>query len=77
MDTWGEPGGMGGLFSTSAIVLEGILEPGELLYFPPGALHAAMSLDPAVMFAANGNSYYSTREFRKACRKAILRASEG
>eukprot|EP00747_Dinoflagellata_sp_TGD_P058154 gnl/TRDRNA2_/TRDRNA2_150991_c2_seq2.p1 gnl/TRDRNA2_/TRDRNA2_150991_c2~~gnl/TRDRNA2_/TRDRNA2_150991_c2_seq2.p1 ORF type:complete len:319 (-),score=56.49 gnl/TRDRNA2_/TRDRNA2_150991_c2_seq2:86-1042(-) len=65
-DTWG-PEGSGGLMDTNVQVFEGIAGPGDLLYIPPGALHAAESIDDVLMFATNDHSYASLMDMLRAC----------
>lgn len=75
-DTWGssEPPeghpGMGSLGHSEVKVWEGVLEPGEVLYIPSGALHAAKTLDHSLMFAMNDASHRALQELSQACKKA-------
>jgi len=48
-------------------VQEGILEPGDMLYIPPGAPHAAETLDDSLMFASNDGSFGSMDILKKLC----------
>eukprot|EP00747_Dinoflagellata_sp_TGD_P147277 gnl/TRDRNA2_/TRDRNA2_176794_c0_seq6.p1 gnl/TRDRNA2_/TRDRNA2_176794_c0~~gnl/TRDRNA2_/TRDRNA2_176794_c0_seq6.p1 ORF type:complete len:439 (-),score=40.50 gnl/TRDRNA2_/TRDRNA2_176794_c0_seq6:325-1497(-) len=66
-DTW-SPQGSGGLMDINVQVFEGVIEPGDLLYIPPGALHAAESLDDVLMFAANDHSFRSFDDLVRACK---------
>eukprot|EP00747_Dinoflagellata_sp_TGD_P147274 gnl/TRDRNA2_/TRDRNA2_176794_c0_seq3.p1 gnl/TRDRNA2_/TRDRNA2_176794_c0~~gnl/TRDRNA2_/TRDRNA2_176794_c0_seq3.p1 ORF type:complete len:461 (-),score=44.76 gnl/TRDRNA2_/TRDRNA2_176794_c0_seq3:325-1500(-) len=66
-DTW-SPQGSGGLMDINVSVFEGVVEPGDLLYIPPGALHAAESLDDVLMFAANDHSFRSFDDLDLACK---------
>uniref|UniRef100_A0A7S4MKJ7 JmjC domain-containing protein n=1 Tax=Odontella aurita TaxID=265563 RepID=A0A7S4MKJ7_9STRA len=48
-------------------VFEGTLQPGEILYIPPGAPHAAVTLDDSIMVASNDQSIQSLREIGLYC----------
>lgn len=52
---------------------EGVLGPGDLLYIPPGAPHAAETLDDSLMFASNDGSFKSMDLLRKVCRASRSR----
>lgn len=43
-------------------IYEGILEPGQLLYIPAGAPHAATTLDKSLMVASNDHSLKNLRD---------------
>ena len=49
-------------------VFEGTLAPGEMLYIPGGAPHAATTLDNSLMFASNDGTAMSMKLFKRACR---------
>ena len=55
------------------MVYEGVLSPGETLYIPPGAAHAAHALDDSLMIASNDHSVDSLDVAERACR--VARAS--
>jgi hypothetical protein len=50
------------LHSMDTVIYEGILVPGEVLYIPQGAPHAAATLDKSLMVASNDQSMQSLRE---------------
>ena len=49
-------------------VFEGILAPGEMLYIPGGAPHAAKTLENSLMFASNDGTTTSMKLLKRACR---------
>jgi hypothetical protein len=64
IDTW-NPSGK--LESLDVTIYEGILEPGEILYIPAGAPHAATTLDQSLMVASNDRTLQSFREAVSVC----------
>lgn len=66
-ETWSDKSSA--LVSMDITVYEGILEPGEILYIPPGAPHAAITLDQSLMVASNDQSIHSLREIDHYCNK--------
>eukprot|EP00814_Leptocylindrus_danicus_P003859 CAMPEP_0116011306 /NCGR_PEP_ID=MMETSP0321-20121206/4496_1 /TAXON_ID=163516 /ORGANISM="Leptocylindrus danicus var. danicus, Strain B650" /LENGTH=478 /DNA_ID=CAMNT_0003480527 /DNA_START=45 /DNA_END=1479 /DNA_ORIENTATION=+ len=66
-ETWSDQSSP--LLSMDISVYEGILEPGEILYIPPGAPHAAITLDQSLMVASNDQSIQSLREIDHYCDK--------
>ena len=65
-DTW-SPESM--LEDLDVTIYEGILEPGEILYIPAGAPHAAITLDQSLMVASNDRTIFSLREFIAFCER--------
>uniref|UniRef100_A0A7S2XUT3 JmjC domain-containing protein n=1 Tax=Attheya septentrionalis TaxID=420275 RepID=A0A7S2XUT3_9STRA len=55
------------LESLDVVIYEGILEPNEILYIPPGAPHAATTLDHSLMVASNDQSMQSLHEIIQYC----------
>jgi ribosomal protein L16 Arg81 hydroxylase len=81
-DTWGASSLLGGAAASLSpgdddddggsdggglVVFEGVLSPGEILYIPPGAPHAAHTLDDCLMVASNDGSEGSMELLRRAC----------
>lgn len=54
------------------VVYQGIVKPGEMIYVPAGALHAAEALDTSFMVAFNSLSLQDVRDFLKACKKVKI-----
>jgi hypothetical protein len=50
------------LESLNVTIFEGILEPGEILYIPAGAPHAATTIGQSLMVASNDRTIESLRE---------------
>eukprot|EP00746_Dinoflagellata_sp_MGD_P030825 gnl/MRDRNA2_/MRDRNA2_173208_c0_seq1.p1 gnl/MRDRNA2_/MRDRNA2_173208_c0~~gnl/MRDRNA2_/MRDRNA2_173208_c0_seq1.p1 ORF type:complete len:398 (-),score=78.23 gnl/MRDRNA2_/MRDRNA2_173208_c0_seq1:51-1244(-) len=59
------------------IVYQGIVKPGEMIYVPAGAPHAAEALDASFMLAVNGPSLQDLGEFLKACKKIKIINDQG
>eukprot|EP00978_Attheya_sp_CCMP212_P018305 scaffold49931_cov24-Attheya_sp.AAC.1 len=59
------------LESLDVVIYEGILEPNEILYIPPGAPHAATTLDHSLMVASNDQSMQSLHEIIQYCDQDI------
>merc|ERR1712217_782784 len=57
------------LHSLNVDIYEGVLEPGEVLYIPPGAPHAARTLEQWRMVAYNDQTLQSIREIKAYCRQ--------
>jgi hypothetical protein len=55
------------LESLDVVIYEGLLEPNEILYIPPGAPHAATTLDHSLMVASNDQSMQSLHEIIQYC----------
>lgn len=66
IDTWSPDGLLESL--TDVTIYEGILEPGEILYIPAGAPHAATTLDQSIMVASNDRTLTSLREATLFCK---------
>eukprot|EP00930_Biecheleria_cincta_P009893 TRINITY_DN111778_c0_g1_i1.p1 TRINITY_DN111778_c0_g1~~TRINITY_DN111778_c0_g1_i1.p1 ORF type:complete len:395 (-),score=40.44 TRINITY_DN111778_c0_g1_i1:102-1286(-) len=56
------------LLSLGIDIFEGILGPGEMLYIPAGAPHAAHTLNNSFMVAVNDFSFQEGKDFIKACK---------
>jgi len=66
-ETWSETSR---LVKSNVTVYEGILEPGEMLYIPGGAPHAAETLEHSLMFASNDGSLDSMKQLQETCKAA-------
>lgn len=55
------------LKSLDVTVYEGILEPGQIIYIPAGAPHAATTLDKSLMVASNDHTLQNLREAVEYC----------
>ena len=63
-DTWTDDSP---LHSLDVTVYEGTLDPGDILYIPPGAPHAATTLGRSIMVASNDQSVRSLGEIVEYC----------
>ena len=61
-NTWNDDADDFVLKSLNVTVYEGILEPGQILYIPAGAPHAATTLDKSLMVASNDHTLQNLRE---------------
>ena len=52
-----------------------MLAPGEMLYIPSGALHAAETLDHSMMLASNDGTFQSMYELAEVCAQ-VFRVDE-
>jgi hypothetical protein len=64
------------LASLNVTIYEGVLEPGETLYIPPGAPHAATTLDQSLMVASNDRTMKSFREALGFCDMLLMQGEE-
>ena len=55
------------LYELDGVLYEGILEPGQILYIPPGAPHAAVTMDQSLMVASNDQTMQSLTEIVEYC----------
>eukprot|EP00747_Dinoflagellata_sp_TGD_P072832 gnl/TRDRNA2_/TRDRNA2_157642_c0_seq2.p1 gnl/TRDRNA2_/TRDRNA2_157642_c0~~gnl/TRDRNA2_/TRDRNA2_157642_c0_seq2.p1 ORF type:complete len:236 (+),score=22.48 gnl/TRDRNA2_/TRDRNA2_157642_c0_seq2:184-891(+) len=63
-ETWTESSK---LHSMDIVVYESVLEPGEVLYIPAGAPHAAHTMSNTFMVSAHDRSMQESEDFVKAC----------
>jgi len=68
-DTWSEASLLDSLESVE--VYEGTLSPGETIFIPAGAPHAAETLDKSWMVASNARTMNGEREHRAACKRCL------
>lgn len=66
-NTWDDDADDFILNSLNVTIYEGILEPGQLLYIPAGAPHAATTLNNSIMLASNDHSLQNLREAVEYC----------
>jgi len=64
-DTWSPGSPLLGL--DDIVIYEGVLSPGETIFIPPGAPHAAITLNQSMMVASNALTVGATRQIWEFC----------
>lgn len=66
-DTWSPESPLLGF--DDIVIYEGLLSPGETIFIPPGAPHAAITLNQSMMVASNALTVGAVRQELELCRK--------